>query len=384
MAEPEAEGDQGGDDGGHPDAVAAGPRDCSIATGAGPRAGWAAAAANSEAPAPDMARPGRSAGAEDHPGGRSRRRAPPTLRPLDEQVAANRRRSVVLAAAFVVAAAAVVAGLGLALGGGPVALLVAVAVPAALVAVAWWKSDAVALAVSHARPADPVAHARLHNLVEGLCVTAGLPMPRVYVVDDDGLNAFAVGRHPRHAAVVVTTGLLAGLSRIELEAVLAHELSHVKSHDIVVSTLAVTMVGTAALVGDWGLRVLRRGGPGHRHDQHRRSAGPAAVVAVPALAFLAMTPLAARLMHLAVGRRREAVADLTGVALTRYPPGLIAALEKLRDGTTEVHSGSAATAHLWIGSPVARPPSGGAAAWLGRMFDTHPPLEERIEALREL
>jgi heat shock protein HtpX len=238
--------------------------------------------------------------------------------------------------------------------------------------------------VSHAKPADPVAHARLHNLVEGLCIAAGLPKPRVYVIDDDAPNAFATGRNPRHAAVAVTNGLLARLNRVELEGVLAHELSHVKNYDILVSTLAVTLVGVVTVLADVALRFLWFGGPRHDDDSSDSGPGPAAILAVFGFALLLVAPLVARLMQFAVSRRREALADVTGVELTRYPPGLISALEKLRDDTTVVHSASRATAHLWIESPIARARSEGRQAWLNRLFDTHPPLEERIAALREL
>ncbi|MGQ0520100.1 MAG: M48 family metallopeptidase [Actinomycetota bacterium] len=301
-----------------------------------------------------------------------------------DQVAANKRRSALLAAAFVTVVAATAWAFNLLIGGGPVGLVIALVVAGGSAAGAYWKSDAIALAMSHARPADPVEHARLHNLVEGLCIAAGLPKPRVYVVEDDAPNAFATGRDPRHAAVAVTTGLLQKLNRVELEGVLAHELSHVKNYDILVSTLAVTMVGLVALLADWGLRFLWWGGPRHRDDRSGGGGGAAAAVAVVGFAFLLLAPVAARLMQFAVSRRRESLADLTGVSLTRYPPGLASALEKLRDDRTVVHSGSRATAHLWIESPVARADSEGKLAWLGRLFDTHPPLEERIEALREL
>ena len=301
-----------------------------------------------------------------------------------DQVAANKRRSALLVACFVLVVAAAAWGFNQLIGGGVVGLVVALVVAGGSAAGAYWKSDAIALAMSHARPADPVEHARLHNLVEGLCIAAGLPKPRVYVVEDDAPNAFATGRDPRHAAVAVTTGLLAKLNRVELEGVLAHELSHVKNYDILVSTLAVTMVGLVALLSDWGLRFLWWGGPRHRHDRSGNSGGPAAVMALVGFAFLLLAPIAARLMQFAVSRRREALADVTGVSLTRYPPGLASALEKLRDDRTVVHSGSRATAHLWIESPVARADSEGKLAWLGRLFDTHPPLDERIQALREL
>jgi heat shock protein HtpX len=303
---------------------------------------------------------------------------------LYDQVASNKRRSALLIAAFVglvvLAALAFNALIGYGVGGVIVALVVAAAIAFA----SYWKSDAVALAMSHARPADETDYARLHNVVEGLCIAAGLPKPRVYVIDDDAPNAFATGRDPKHAAVAVTTGLLEKMNRIELEAVLAHELSHVKNYDILVSTIAVTLVGVIALLSDWALRFLWWGGPRHRDDRTGGSAGPQAIVAILGFVLLLVTPLIAKLMQLAVSRRRESLADFSGVSMTRYPPGLISALEKLRDDRTVVHSASKATAHLWIEQPTAQTPEEGRHSRWNRLFDTHPPLEERIAALREL
>ena len=264
-------------------------------------------------------------------------------------------------------------------------LVVAVLIAGGSAVLAYWKSDSVALAMSHARPADTQQYARFHNLVEGLCIAAGLPKPRLYVIEDSAPNAFATGRNPRHAAVAVTTGLLDKMNRVELEGVLAHELSHVKNYDLLVSTLAVTMVGVVALLSDFALRFMWWGGPRHRNDSREGGgAGPAALLGVLGLVLLAITPLVARLMQYAVSRRRESLADVSGVSLTRYPPGLISALEKLRDDTTVVHSSSRATAHLWIESPLARSPEEGRLSRLNRLFETHPPLEERIQALKEL
>ncbi|HEV7886319.1 MAG TPA: M48 family metalloprotease [Acidimicrobiales bacterium] len=302
-----------------------------------------------------------------------------------DQVTANKRRSVLLIACFVLLVVAVAWAFNLLLGYGVAGLVVALVAAGGGSLLAYWKSDAVALAMSHARPADPVEYARLHNIVEGLCIAAGLPKPRIYIIDDAAPNAFATGRDPKHAAIAVTTGLLEKMSRMELEGVLAHELSHVKNYDILVSTLAVTLVGVVVLVAEWGLRFLWWGGPRHRNDNNsNNNAGAGIVLAGLGFALLLLAPIAAKLMQFAVSRRREALADVTGVSLTRYPPGLISALEKLRDDTTVVHSGSSATAHLWIESPVARDAKEGRMAWLGRLFDTHPPLEERIQALREL
>jgi heat shock protein HtpX len=263
-------------------------------------------------------------------------------------------------------------------------LVIAVVVVSIGSFMAYWKSDAVALAISHARPADPAQYARLHNLVEGLCIAAGLPKPRVYIVDDPAPNAFATGRNPRHAAIAVTTGLLEKMNRVELEGVLAHELSHIKNYDILASTLAVTFVGVIALLADFTLRFLWWGGPTQADHDSDSGPGATAALALVGLVLLLVLPLIAQLMQFAVSRRRESLADFSGVSLTRYPPGLIAALEKLKDDKTVVHSSSRATAHMWIESPLARKPEEGRLARLNRLFDTHPPLEERIQALKEL
>jgi heat shock protein HtpX len=306
-----------------------------------------------------------------------------------EQVTSNKRRSALMIAvfvAFIVLLGFVVQYL---MGFGWAALGLALVIAAAMSFGAYWKSDVIALRMSHARPADPVEHARLHNLVEGLCIAGGLPKPALYIVDDAAPNAFATGRDPKHAAIAVTTGLLAKLNRVELEGVLAHELSHIKNYDILVSTLAVTLVGIVTIVADFALRWLWWGGPRHRNDRNESSGGAGILFAMVGLALLVLSPLIGRLMQAAVSRRREALADVSGVALTRYPPGLISALEKLRDDQTVVHSASKATAHLWIESPIPRNDDEphhkrGDSSRLNRLFDTHPPLEERIAALREL
>jgi heat shock protein HtpX len=268
------------------------------------------------------------------------------------------------------------------IGFGAVGVAIALLITAALTAGSYWKSDAVALAVSRARPADPQEFQRLYNLVEGLTIAAGLPMPRIYVVDDVAPNAFATGRNPKHAAIAVTTGLLEKMNRVELEGVLAHELSHIKNYDILVSTLAVTMVGAIAVISDIAIRMMWFGG-GRRGDDRNGNAAGAIFLAI-GLVLLAFAPLIARVMQFAVSRRRESLADVSGVALTRYPPGLISALEKLRDDQTVVGSASRATAHLWIEQPTARTPEEGRLSRINRLFDTHPPLEERIAALKEL
>ena len=307
-----------------------------------------------------------------------------------DQITSNKRRSAVMIAMFLVLVAAVAWAFSTVIGLGPWGIVAAVVVAVATSFASYWKSDAIALAMSHAHPADPTNYARLHNLVEGLCIASGLPKPRLYVVEDDAPNAFATGRDPKHAAIAVTPGLLDKMNRIELEAVLAHELSHVKNYDILVSTLAVTMVGIIALLSDWALRFMWWGGPRHRDDRNRDGNGAMAIVAILGFVLLLVAPLIAKVMQLAISRKRESLADVSGVAMTRYPPGMISALEKLKADQTVVHSSSRATAHLWIESPIPRAPGEALhrgeekLTWLNRMFDTHPSLDDRIQALREL
>ena len=305
-----------------------------------------------------------------------------------DQVTSNKRRSWLLIAGFVLFVAAVAAAFAYLIGGGPVGIVVALLVAGGTGAVAYWKSDAVALRMSRARPAPVDGYARYHNIVEGLCIASGLPKPRLYVIDDPAPNAFATGRNPRNAAVAVTTGLLDKMNRIELEGVLAHELSHVKNYDILVSTLAVTMVGVVALLADLGVRLLWWGMGRNSHrdydDEHGGDSGPLALLSIAGFMLLALSPVIAQVMQRAVSRRRETLADISGVEMTRYPPGLISALEKLRDDSTVVHATSHATAHLWIEQPAAQTEPEGKLSRLNRLFDTHPPIEERIALLREL
>ena len=299
-----------------------------------------------------------------------------------ELIRANQRKSVALVAGFVVFLALVGAAVGVLIGYGLVGTLVALVFSAIMAFTSYWKADAIALAVSRAHPADPQEYQRLHNLVEGLCIASGLPKPRVYVVDDPAPNAFATGRNPRHAAIAVTTGLLEKMDRVELEGVLAHELSHIRNYDILVSTLAVTLVGSIALLSDIAIRMMWWNGGRVRRDGDRGDGNnPLAFVG---FALLIVAPLVAKIMQATISRKRETLADVSACQMTRYPPGLISALEKLRDDTTVTHSASTATAHLWIEQPMSGVGDQGRLGGVHRMFDTHPPLEERIAMLREL
>ena len=299
-----------------------------------------------------------------------------------ELIRANKRRSVLLVAGFVLVVVAVGAAAGFLTGLGWAGSLIAFIFAAALAFISYWKADAIALSISRAHPADPQEYQRLHNLVEGLCIASGLPKPRVYVVDDPAPNAFATGRNPKHAAIAVTSGLLEKLNRVELEGVVAHELSHIRNYDILVSTLAVTLVGAVALITDLAIRMMWwNGGRVRRAGDQGNSVNPLAILG---FVLLILAPIIARAMQATISRRRETLADVSACQLTRYPPGLISALEKLKKDTTVTHSASTATAHLWIEQPMSGVGDRGRLASIHKLFDTHPPLDERISLLREL
>jgi heat shock protein HtpX len=299
-----------------------------------------------------------------------------------ELIASNKRRSILLVAAFVVVVALVGTAIGALTGLRWMGTVIAAVLAAIFAFASYWKSDAIALAVSRARPADPQQYQRLHNLVEGLCIAGGVPKPRVYIIDDPAPNAFATGRNPKHAAIAVTTGLLEKMNRVELEGVVAHELSHIRNYDILVSTLAVTMVGTVALLTDTAIRLMWwNGGRVSRQGDHDDGVNPLAIVG---FALLILAPIIAKAMQATISRQRETLADVSACQLTRYPPGLISALEKLKEDTTVTHSASTATAHLWIEQPMSGVGDRGKLARIHRLFDTHPPLDERIALLREL
>ncbi len=293
----------------------------------------------------------------------------------------NQWRTAVMLGFFVVLIVVVGLAFDVLFGLGAVAVAIAGVIAAGMALFAYYNSDRVALAVNRARPADGPEFQRYHNLVEGLCIAAGLPKPRLYVVDDPAPNAFATGRNPKHAALAVTTGLLDTMNRVELEGVIAHELSHVKNYDILVSTVAVIAVGLVVLLADLGIRMLWFGGG--RRDGDSGGGGAGAILGIAALALLVLAPLAATLMQFSMSRKRELLADATGVQFTRYPPGLVSALKKLRDDRAVVRSAPKATAQLWIESPLDRDPEH-ARTRLNRAFDTHPSLDERIAILEAM
>ena len=301
---------------------------------------------------------------------------------MNDLIAANKRRTFFLLFGFVVITLLVGVAVGSLVGNGTTGILIALVIAAVMAFSSYWKSDKIALAVSRAHPADEQEYRRLHNLVEGLCIAGGLPKPKVYIIQDDAPNAFATGRNPKNAAIAVTTGLLQVMNRVELEGVVAHELSHIKNYDILVSTLAVTLVGTIAIVTDLTLRMMWWNGgrvarSGDRNDRNN----PLALIG---LVLLLLAPILAKIMQASVSRRRETLADVSAVRMTRYPPGLISALEKLQADNTVTHSASMATAHLWIEQPMSGVKDAGRLGMWHKLFNTHPPLAERIALLREM
>ncbi|HSO95039.1 MAG TPA: M48 family metalloprotease [Acidimicrobiia bacterium] len=308
--------------------------------------------------------------------------SPPPLQPLARtdfyrEIRRNKLRTAVILLCFILLIAIAGTAVDLLLGFGVAGVIVALVIAAILGFVSYYNSDKVALAAARARPADGPEYQRYHNLVEGLCIAAGLPKPRLYVVDDPAPNAFATGRNPKHAALAVTTGLLQEMNRVELEGVVAHELSHVKNYDILASTVAVIAVGAVALLANIGLRFWIFGG---NRDEGGDDGGLGIILAIVSIALLVLAPIAAQMMQFAMSRKRELLADATGVQLTRYPPGLASALKKLQTDQAVVQHANHATAQLWIESPLDRTENA-KGSWLNRAFDTHPPLDERIKIL---
>ena len=307
---------------------------------------------------------------------------------LYDRIASNVRKTWGLMFIFVLVTAAIGYVFGWYMGVGYWGVGIAVAFAIVMTWGSYFSSDKIALSMSRAQPADETQYRQLHNIVEGLALAAGLPKPRVYVVDDTAPNAFATGRNPERAAIAVTRGLLAKMNREELEGVIAHELSHIQNRDTLVMTIAVTLVGVVVLLGDFFMRAMWLGGG--RRGNDREGGGPAAIFALLGIVLLILAPVFAQLLQFAISRRREYLADADAVFLTRHPEGMIGALEKLKGDDTVVRTASRATAHLWIESPIqtnaqeGRRRTNKSGAWLNRLFTTHPPLDDRIEALRSL
>ncbi len=247
--------------------------------------------------------------------------------------------------------------------------------------ISYYFSDSITLALSQAKEINRQNNQELFRIVENLCIAGGLPTPKIYIIDDTAPNAFATGRDPQHAVVCVTTGILQKLDKAELEGVIAHELSHIGNYDIRVMTLVVVLVGTITLLADWFLRASFFGGRRKSDSEGGNQMQIFFMIAGILLAIL--SPIIATLIKLAVSRQREFLADASGALLTRHPEGLARALEKISKDTEPLEAANKATAHMYIINPL-KEHKGDSVGWFANLFNTHPPIEERIKRLREM
>jgi len=303
-----------------------------------------------------------------------------------EQIAANKRKTVLLIFGAIVLLGAVGYVLGLWYGGsgsGVYGLVGAVALAVVLSLGSFFGGDRLVLASTRAREVTPQEQPRLHNIVEGLSIAAGIPKPRVYVIPEQAPNAFATGRNPEHSSVAVTEGLLSTMNRVELEGVIGHELSHVVDRDILVGTLVATLVGAVVLISEFFMRSWWWGGIRGRRGGDRSGGGIEAIIFAVGLALLVLAPIIGQIVRLAVSRQREFLADAQGALLTRYPPGLASALRRIGAASgIPMRSANNATAHLWLNQPSRI--QGEGMGPLEKLFNTHPPIEERIRRLEEM
>jgi heat shock protein HtpX len=299
-----------------------------------------------------------------------------------EQIRSNRTRSVVL----VILMGALLLVLGYFLGlyffdSGTVGLIMALALWIIMNIVAFFQGDNILLALSGAKKIGPNDHPRLYNIVEEMKIASGMEkMPDIYIIDDQALNAFAVGRDQNKAAVAVTAGLLATLNRDELQGVIAHEMAHIKNRDVLLMTITSVMLGTVVILSWYASRFMIFGGAGgSRRSSGNSGGGGQAIILIIALALMILAPIFAQLIYFAISRKREYLADASGAAFTRYPEGLAAALEKIASSTQQLKSANQATAPMYIINPFRQ--KGKPAV---NLTSTHPPISERIRILRSM
>jgi heat shock protein HtpX len=300
-----------------------------------------------------------------------------------EQIAANKRKTALLFVGSVLFLGAVGYFVGRALGTGPIGVVIAFGIALVLSVSSYFYGDRIVLASTRAREVSAEEAPRLHNVVEGLAIAAGVPKPRVWVVPEQAPNAFATGRNPEHSSIAVTEGLLQMMNRVELEGVIGHEMSHIQDRDILLGTVVATLVGAAVLLSEFFMRTWWWGGIGGRRGNNNNGGGVIELVLlVIGFILIALAPLAGQIIKMSVSRNREDLADAQGAMLTRYPPGLISALQKIEAAPHAMRSANNATAHLWLDQPSRFP--GQQTGALERLFSTHPPIEDRIHRLQEM
>jgi heat shock protein HtpX len=305
---------------------------------------------------------------------------------FESLMAANKRNSVILVILFVFFITILGGVLGWALFGDPrmaiPSILLALVVSLVMALIGYYTGPAAVLSLSGAQPIAKEDDPQLYNIVEELSLASGLPIPALYIINTDAMNAFATGRDPQHAAVAVTRGLRDRLTRDELQGVIAHELSHVQNYDIRFMTLMSVLVGVVVLLSNIGMRSMFYGGNRRSRDSEGRGSNPLAIILVILAIVLAiLAPIFAKLIQLAVSRQREYLADAAAARLTRYPEGLARALERLAADENELPTASGATAHLYITEPLM---ARGRRAGGSGMWSSHPPIEERVARLRSI
>lgn len=294
-------------------------------------------------------------------------------------VAQNKRRSWFVIVGFITFITLVVYVMSVGMGYGLDLVGIALIFSGITSFASYWWSDKIILSLSGAKPASREQHFDFYTVAENIASSQRMPIPRLYVLEDPSMNAFATGRDPEHGVVVMTTGLLAKLERSEIEGVVAHELAHIKNYDIRLMSIITILVGMVALLSDWMLRMSFYG-----DRRNERGSGQAQIIVFALALLLALlSPLIAQIIQLAVSRKREFLADATGVSMTKNPEGLARALEKLGQDTQPLKSASKATAHLFIANPL-KNHKGDAIGWFSGLFRTHPPISERVQALRSM
>ncbi|MBN1325663.1 M48 family metallopeptidase [Candidatus Falkowbacteria bacterium] len=291
-----------------------------------------------------------------------------------KQIDSNKRKTIILMILFVVFVMLMGWLYGYFTDTGYSGLIVAGIISLIMATTSYFAGDKIALTAAGAKQINEEQNQRVYHLVENLCITAGLPIPNIYIINDDGINAFATGRDVNHSSIALTTGAINKLADIELEGVIAHELSHIKNYDIRLMMVVLVLVGIIALISDWLLRGFLWKGQGDR----KNNAG--IILLIIGIVLAVLSPLIAQVIQLAVSRKREYLADADGVLLTRYPDGLANALEKISlQNVSPLKRANNATAHLYIANPF-----GQTKIFLSNLFSTHPPIEDRIAKLRQM
>lgn len=299
-----------------------------------------------------------------------------------EQIAANKRKTVVLLLVGIAFLTLIGFVVGYLWSEPLVGLVLALGLSIALSIGSYFSGDKLVLASTRAREVTAQEEPRLHNIVEGLAIAAGIPKPRVYIVPEQAPNAYATGRDPEHSSIAVTEGLLATMNRVELEGVIGHEMAHIQDRDILVGTVVATVVGAAVLLAEFMMRAWFWGGMRGRRGNDQGGGVVGLVLLVAGLLLMLIAPFAGAVIRASVSRNREYLADAQGAMLTRYPPGLVSALRKIAGAPAAMHSANNATAHLWLSTPSRF--EGEKLGPMEKLFQTHPPIGDRIRRLEEM